>query len=408
MPSVSEPPPSLSPMRDYGYYRSALADCSLPAAFIDLDCMDDNLRRLCERAQGLPVRLATKSVRSLDMIRMIMASSQAMSGLLAYCADEAAWLASEGFDDIVVAYPTVERAGLSSVAEQIRRGHSITLMVDSLGHVERLDRLAREESVVFPVAIDLDMSSRFPGLHFGMYRSPVNGVESALALAREIGCRRGVTLDGLMGYEGQIAGLPDCVPGQHLKSAIVRLLKRVSIREINARRSAVVAALKAQGHTLRFVNGGGTGSLESTRLDPSVSEVAAGSGLYAPTLFDHYERFRAAPAAGFALPVVRIAQRRIATCLGGGYVASGPAGPSRLPQPWLPAGCELIANEGAGEVQTPVRHPRTIALALGDPIFFRHAKAGELCERFNELLLIRNGRVVQRVKTYRGDGKHFF
>jgi D-serine deaminase-like pyridoxal phosphate-dependent protein len=96
------------------------------------------------------------------------------------------------------------------------------------------------------------------------------------------------------------------------------------------------------------------------------------------------------------------------TCSGGGYTASGPIDPRRLPSPWLPEGCGLFANEGAGEVQTPVRMPAGVQLGIGDPLFFRHAKAGELCERFNELLLIQSGRVVDRVTTYRGDGKCFF
>jgi len=227
-------------------------------------------------------------------------------------------------------------------------------------------------------------------------------------LADEITRRPMLRLDGLMGYESQIAGLMDKVPGQALKNALIGFLKGRSIGEVNARRRETVAALTAAGHQLRFVNGGGTGSFESTRGDASVTELAAGSGLYVPTLFDHYEAFRALPAAGFALPVTRVPKPGIVTCAGGGYSASGPAGKDRLPQPWLPAGCTLIGTEGAGEVQTPVRHPASVAFGIGDPLLFRHAKAGELCERFNELLLIEGGRVVDAVTTYRGDGKSFF
>jgi D-serine deaminase-like pyridoxal phosphate-dependent protein len=293
-------------------------------------------------------------------------------------------------------------------AAQLRLGRRIALMVDDAEQVARLAALAQAQGVVQPLAIDLDMSSSFPGLHFGVRRSPVNGVAKALALAAEIARHPALRLDGLMGYESQIAGLMDEVPGQGAKMAVVRALKRRSVPEINERRRATVAALTQAGHVLRFVNGGGTGSFESTRADTSVTELAAGSGVYAPALFDHYRAFRAQPAAGFAVQVTRRPAPGIVTCAGGGYVASGPAGPDRLPRPWLPAGCTLLPHEGAGEVQTPVRVPAGLRLEIGDPLLLRHAKAGELCERFNELLLVQGGRIVDRAATYRGDGQCFF
>ncbi|SDJ56658.1 D-serine deaminase, pyridoxal phosphate-dependent [Paraburkholderia steynii] len=407
MSCVVNPVVPHQPVRDYAYYRAALAGQTLPAAFVDLDSFSANLEALKIRAAGLPVRLVTKSVRSMSMIRSIFTAAPFMQGLLCYSPAEAAWLASEGFDDIVVAYPSVEPAHLHAVAAQLREGRSITLMVDCIEQVSIIDTLAKAEGVVFPLSIDLDMSSSFPGIYFGVHRSPVRNVTTALALANEISCRSGVRLDGLMGYEGQIAGLMDAVPGEAVRSAIIRYLKRRSIREVTARRENVVKALTGAGHCLRFVNGGGTGSFESTRIDTSVTELAAGSGLYVPTLFDHYAAFKAAPAAGFALPVTRTPKRNVITCAGGGYIASGPAGKSRLPQPWLPAGCTLIDEEAAGEVQTPVCHPDSVAFGIGDPMLFRHAKAGELCERFNELLLIKDGHIVDRVTTYRGDGKSF-
>ena len=407
MSRVAESLFSRKSVRDYAYYRAALAGQTLPAAFVDLDSFAANLESLKVRAAGLPVRLVTKSVRSVSMIRSILSAAPFMQGLLCYSPAEAAWLASEGFNDIVVAYPSVEPDHLYAVAVQLQQGRSITLMVDCVEQVSIIDAFAKKAGVTFPLSIDLDMSSSFPGIYFGVHRSPVRNTATALALANEISYRSGVRLDGLMGYEGQIAGLMDAVPGEILRSAIIRHLKRKSIHEVTARRENVVKALTAAGHWLRFVNGGGTGSFESTRTDTSVTELAAGSGLYAPTLFDHYAAFQVTPAAGFALPITRTPKRHVVTCAGGGYIASGPAGKSRLPQPWLPAGCSLIDDEAAGEVQTPVRHPDSVALGIGDPMLFRHAKAGELCERFNELLLIKDGRVIDRVSTYRGDGKSF-
>ena len=360
------------------------------------------------RAGGLPIRLVTKSIRSVAILRRVLASGAPFQGLMCYSPAEAAWLASQGFDDLLVAYPSVEPDHLRAVAAQVRAGRRITLMADGAAQVRRIAAVATLEGVVQPLAIDLDMSSDFPGLRFGVFRSPVDGVAAALALAAEIARHPSLRLDGLMGYESQIAGLMDDVPGHALKNAVIRWLKRRSIPEIHERRRATVAALAAAGHVLRFVNGGGTGSVESTRADASVTELAAGSGLYVPTLFDHYRAFRGRPAAGFALAVTRAPAPGIVSCAGGGYPASGPGGVDRLPRPWLPAGCTLVATEGAGEVQTPVRVPAGVTLAPGDPLLFRHAKAGELCERFNELLLIEGGAVVDKVATYRGDGQCFF
>ena len=392
---------------DYDRYRVALAGQRLPAAFVDLDALDANLADLRRRAGGLPIRLVTKSVRCVAILRRALASSPQFQGLMCYSPAEAAWLASLGFDDLLVAYPSVEPDDLRAVAAQVRAGRSITLMVDAAAQVQRIAQLAQAEGVVQPLAIDLDMSSDFPGLHFGVFRSPVDGVDAALALAAEIARRPSLRLDGLMGYESQIAGLMDKVPGQALKNALIGFLKGRSISEVNARRRETVAALTAAGHQLRFVNGGGTGSVERTAAEAAVTEVAAGSGLFAPTLFDAYRAFTPRPAALFALPVVRRPSAGVATVLGGGYLASGAAGGDRLPRPVLPAGLRLDRQEGAGEVQTPVTGEAARALRVGDRVWFRHAKAGELCERFDAVHLIRGGAVVETVPTYRGEGMTF-
>ena len=250
---------------DYDHWRNALAGVRLPAAFVDLDALRANAADLRARAGALPIRLVTKSVRSVEILRRVLASDPGFRGLMCYSPAEAAWLASQGFDDLLVAYPSVEPDDLRAVAAQLRAGRLVTLMVDSAAQVQRIAAIASVEGVVQPLAIDLDMSSDFPGLRFGVFRSPVDGVAAALALAAEIARHPSLRLDGLMGYESQIAGLMDEVPGHGLKNAVIRLLKRRSIPEVNERRRATVAALAAAGHPLRFVNGGGTGSIESTR-----------------------------------------------------------------------------------------------------------------------------------------------
>ncbi|WP_095013368.1 amino acid deaminase/aldolase [Tsuneonella mangrovi] len=390
----------------YETYANALAPERLPAAFVDLDRVDANIAGLVSRAKGMPIRLVSKSIRCTAMLRYVLAND-AFRGLLCFSPSEAAWLANLGFEDIVVAYPSVEPSDLALVAEQVAMGRAITLMVDDTGQLPFIAQAAEAAGTVIPLAIDLDVSSQFPKQYFGVFRSPIKSADAAVALADAIAANPHLRLDGLMGYEGQIAGLMDAVPGNTVRNNLIRAMKKRSIAEVAQRRGAVVDALRAAGHELRFVNGGGTGSFESTGADPSVTELAAGSGIYAPTTFDHFRNFKLEPAAGFALPVVRRPKAGMVTCAGGGYVASGPYGPDRLPQPWLPEGCSLVRDEGSGEVQTPVVLPQGTDLPIGAMVIFRHAKAGELCERFSTLALIRNGQVVDRVPTYRGDSQCF-
>jgi D-serine deaminase-like pyridoxal phosphate-dependent protein len=391
----------------YPSCRDAVRGHRLPLAYVDLDRLRQNAAALVARARGLPLRLATKSVRVRSLLRLVLDEFPGFRGLMCFTAGEAAWLAREGFDDLLVAYPTVEPSELLEVADAVRGGRRLVLTVDDEAQLPALTHAAEAAGVRLGVSIELDMSSSWRVLHFGVRRSPLTTPAAVVALARAIRARPSLDLVGLMGYEAQIAGVPDAVRGQAPRNAVVRALKRRSMAEVARRREAAVAALRADGFALAFVNGGGTGSLEASRGDVSVTELTAGSGLFSPALFDGYAAFRHLPAAGFALPIVRVPGPGTYTCHGGGYVASGAAGRDKLPSVQLPEGARLLPLEGAGEVQTPVVYTGPVALAVGDPIFFRHAKAGELSERFDRVLLIEGGRAVGETPTYRGEGRCF-
>jgi D-serine deaminase-like pyridoxal phosphate-dependent protein len=370
-----------------------------PFAVVDLDAFDANLTDLLRRAHGVPLRLASKSLRVRALQERALAGG--FRGTLCFTLPEALWLASHGLDDLVVAYPTVNRAALRNLARGAAR-ERITVMVDCR---EQLDAIAAAEPAgPVKVAIDIDAGWRVGVMTIGAKRSPLHDPVHAAELAREIVARPYLELDGLMAYEGQIAGVGDRPPGRPLMALVLPVLQALSARELAVRRAAIVDAVRSVA-PLRFVNGGGTGSIERTAAEPAVTEVAAGSGLYGPTLFDAYRAFKPAPAALFALPVVRKPSAKIATALGGGYPASGAAGRDRLPRPVLPAGLKLDAREGAGEVQTPLL--RASGLRVGDRVWFRHAKAGELCERFDVVHLIRGSEIVETVPTYRGEGQTF-
>lgn len=390
--------------------NAACSQLEAPFAVVDLAAMRANAADMARRAAGTPIRLASKSVRCRALIDEALAI-EGFRGILAFTLSEALWLADcQASDDIVVAYPTADRAALAKLACQQAAAMAITVMVDSIDHIDLIARAAAMVSDPCPVnvAIDIDAGYRAFGgrLRAGARRSPIRTPEQAAALAKVITARPGLRLAGLMAYEAQIAGVGDNPPGRPGYAKVVQAVQARSAAELATRRAAIVAAIREIA-PLGFVNGGGTGSIATTAAEPAVTEIGAGSGLYQPALFDAYRAFRGRPAALFALPVVRRPGPGVVTVLGGGYLASGPADAARLPRPYLPAGLRLDKQEGAGEVQTPLIGQVADSLRIGDLVWFRHAKAGELCERFNELHLIDGDAITRTVPTYRGEGKAF-
>ena len=388
-------------------YDQATRDLDPPLAIVDLDAFDLNAADMVRRAGGKPIRVASKSIRCRALLERVLAQP-GYQGVLAYSLPEALWLCAAGSaDDFLVAYPTVDRAALRQLAGDAVARRNITIMVDSVAHLDHVDRTLGEGHPAIRVCLELDVSWKpLAGVHIGTRRSPLHLPRDAAAFAKAVLARPGFDLVGLMAYEGQIAGLGDAPPGRPFRGAAVRWIQRHSAAELNQRRAAAVAAVRALAD-LELVNGGGTGSLESTSVDDSVTELAAGSGLVGPTLFDAYTRFKPQPALLFALPVVRRPDRHTATLFGGGYVASGTGTRDRLPSPHLPAGLRFSGTEGAGEVQTPVLGRAAAALKLGDRVWLRHAKAGELAERFPTYHLVRGHELVESVPTYRGERTFF-
>ena len=399
---------------NYQSYSQCIKGQQLPLAYVDLDMLEKNAQSILQKVGSKPVRIVSKSLRSADVIKRLLAFSDQFQGVMCFHPDEAVFLAEQDIDDLLVAYPSMQVAAIEAVCRATKAGKTIVLMVDSAAHVKCIDDVANRIGVIQPVCMEVDMSTRIPGIYFGVRRSPITKPKQALALYHTITKTNGVRLDGVMGYEAQIAGVGEKLPGKHLQNSVVPWLKRYSIPQITRRRVSVVRDLERAGAKLRFVNGGGTGSICSTKKDPSVTELAVGSGFYSPHLFDYYNEFHYQPAAGFVLEVSRVPSKGYVTCSGGGYIASGGVGIEKAPKPYLPEGIELDENEGAGEVQTPlkvstglIKQFKATKLSPGDPVFFRHCKAGELCERFNELVLIRNGIIDGTCLTYRGQGKSF-
>ncbi|MEV5883352.1 amino acid deaminase/aldolase [Streptomyces sp. NPDC052020] len=393
---------------DRARYDRATAHLDAPLAIVDLEAFDANAGDLVRRAGGKPIRVASKSVRCRALLQRVLARD-GFAGVMSFTLAESLWLARCGVDDVLLAYPSADRAGFAELTADPKLAAAVTVLVDDPAQLRLIDETRDGGREVVRVCLELDTSLRLLGgrLRVGARRSPLHSPAHLADLARVVARRPGFRVVGIMAYEGHVAGVGDAVAGRPLRSRAVRLMQAAARRELAERRAEAVRAVRAVVPDLEFVNGGGTGSVQHTAAEAAVTEVAAGSGLYLPRLFDDYTSFSGRPAALFAQPVVRRPGVGVVTVLGGGYPASGAAGTDRLPEPYLPQGLRYDPREGAGEVQTPLLGFPADDLLIGDKVWFRHAKAGELCERFDALHLVEGDRVTATVPTYRGEGRTF-
>ena len=409
--------PTERPWTDPAKYWPSLSDATAaldtPVGVLSLPALAANAFDMLDRANGKPIRVASKSVRVRGVLDAVLALP-GYAGVLAYTLPEALWLA-DTIPDVVVGYPTVDRAALYVLGTDAKLASRVTIMVDSVAQLDYVDSVispTKRESIRVAIELDSSWDAAILG-HTGVFRSPVHTASAARALAEIVVSRPGFALVGMMGYEAQIAGLAN-KPASAVRGVAVRWIQSRSAAELADRRGKAVASVREVAD-LEFVNGGGTGSLESTAADASVTEIAAGSGLFGPHLFDQYRHFAPAPAAAFALSVVRKPRPDMATLLGGGWIASGPPTADRSPQLAWPQGLTMVPREMAGEVQTPVRGPAAAALEVGDRVWLRHTKAGELSEHLDAFAVVDGigdgsddaATIVETLPTYRGEGKVF-
>ncbi len=398
---------------EYKKYKKIFKNFRYPLAFVDLDKFDENIAYVAETQKntGKFIRVASKSIRCLDLIKRVFKKGEnAYKGILSFTMEEASFLIDNGLDDIIVAYPSIQQSDINIFIEKTIQGSKISLVVDCIEHLRALSKAGEKAGIELNACLDIDMSYRPFGnaAHIGVRRSPVHSLDQAVLLAKASMKLDWVRINSVMGYEAQIASVNDDYPGKSIKNAVLRFVKNRSVRELTKRRIEIIDALKSEGLYLNVVNGGGSGSLVSTGLDKSVTEVTAGSAFFAPGLFRYFSEVKFKPAAFFGLQVTRIPGKGVITCQGGGYVGSGETGDNKLPWPEMPKGLKYLSIEGAGEVQTPLVMPKgASAIKISDPVFFQHAKAGELCERFNTLYLVQNQKVIKKVPTYRGVGNAF-
>jgi D-serine deaminase-like pyridoxal phosphate-dependent protein len=385
--------------------NSLLKSESTPLLILDEDALLENIEKVKNLSLGKKIRIATKSIRSPAIIKRILNSDEKYIGLMCYSIAEALWWLDHQVEDILVGYPDVEEGSLIKLANHAKYSN-ITLMVDHIEHIKVIHEVFSKKKLIVNVCIDVDLSMSFPGLYFGVKRSSIKTESDLGSFLSELKKYKSINLKGIMGYEAQIAGLPDKVQGNisFAKNNAIKVLKKISIFQLNKRRQQFVMLALESGFNIELVNGGGTGSILSTVLDEMVTEITVGSAFFSPHLFDGYADVDFRPSLYFALRVSRKPSEDYVVCTGGGYIASGSVDENKWPLIVYPKGLSFDDYEGCGEVQTPLKVSRRNKIKIGDLVFFRHSKAGEICERFNEIVMIKkNGKEIERISTYRGE-----
>ncbi|MFJ7735737.1 amino acid deaminase/aldolase [Lysinibacillus sp. NPDC097287] len=376
-----------------------------PFAWLDLDALDENILTVQQACKQKKIRIATKSVRSVEVLRYLRQHLENTQGWMTFTAAETIFLLEQDFDDVLLGYPVMEEASVRYLLKFVKEGKTVTFMVDRPEHVAFLAKLGGEMDVTVPICIDVNMSTDFKMLYFGTKRSSLQSLEQLTPFLEYVKNEPYIKVVGAMGYEAQIAGVGN-KPISAVKGKIIAAMQAQAKKKVTQFRRFAIAHIKAYFPDLRFVNGGGSGSMTYTAQQKEVTEITVGSAFYAPALFDQFTHLQLAKAAGFALCVTRKPDKNIVVCHGGGYTASGAIGADRLPVFYEPFHFAFLDLEGAGEVQTPILLKER-AVDIGDTIYFRHAKAGELCERFQVLHGVRGDKYVGPYTTYRGNGQCF-
>jgi D-serine deaminase-like pyridoxal phosphate-dependent protein len=401
---------------DYEIIKRQLVNIDLPAMVVNMDILDQNIAniRLVAEQSNKNIRIATKSIRVPELIRYIIEKGgEKFAGLMCYSVKEAGYLTSLGFSNIFVAYPTSSASDIELFYRLSQSNHNISLAVDNADQINLIEKTWKANglntsSQKAKLCIDVDMSWKPLGTHLGVFRSPIISISRFTAVLAYILQSDIVQLSGIMGYEAQIAGMGDQNPFAPILNPAKKLIKSFSVRDVFHKRERIHRILSEKGVEPEFFNGGGTGSVNSTKEEPWITEIAVGSGFLQGHLFDYYALNRNKPAICFALQVSRKPQQNIVTCKSGGFIASGQISKDKMPLPFLPKGLKITGNEGFGEVQTPVLIPPGLELTIGDPLLFRPAKSGEIAEHFTGYLLMREHQIYKWVKTYRGDGQCFY
>jgi len=236
-----------------------------PALVVDLRAMERNVARLAEFYAGgsCGLRPHFKAHKTPAIAKRQLAAGSC-TGLTCATVGEAEVVLAEGLtDDILIANEVVGPGKAARVAKLAARA-DVKVAVDSEFGLDDLAQAALAASVEVGVLVDVDV---------GMPRCGVAPGEPALALARRVEATEGVTLRGLMGYEGHVVGIEERTEREaRAAKAMERLLSTARL-------------VREAGLPCPIVSAGGTGTFDITGRMEGITEVQAGSYVLMDTAY---------------------------------------------------------------------------------------------------------------------------
>ena len=279
-----------------------------PMVICDIDAFNQNLEKVGNYLKKVKknLRLCTKSIRVPELIKQVE-EKDFVNGLFTYNSAEALFYAEKyRIKDILLGYPTMSSIDAEELCKAASiEGVVITVMVDSVSHLNLLEETASKYNVTLKIIIEADVADKFFRTNVGVYRSPLRKPEDVVNIAREIDKRHHLQYRGIMGYEAQNASIGDT-------SVFMRWIKKRSRKHVNQWRQEIIDSLKREGYEPEIVNGGGSGCFQETAAESSITEIGIGSLLFKSHIFDAINSLdEFIPSLFFVLQVVFVSIRSL-------------------------------------------------------------------------------------------------
>lgn len=242
---------------------AAIAAIDTPALVLDLDALDANIAAMAKflTARGKQWRPHAKGHKSVEIARREIAAGAI--GLTVAKTSEAELFAAAGIRELLIAHCVVGERKLERVARLAQTADPI-VCCDHYVQAEMLSHACVRAGVRCRVLIEVNI---------GLHRIGVRPGPDTLNLARGLARLEGVTLAGVMGYEGHLLTIAD--PAE----------KRTRIRDAIGMLLEARDQLLSAGCPCPIVSAGGTGSYQLTGEIDGVTELQAGGGIFADPFY---------------------------------------------------------------------------------------------------------------------------